>query len=192
MRRISGVLAGIAFLAAATCGRRRAAGACSGAWWRKIRACPAGHPGRGKTTGEARRPSSRGRRQDIEREAFELLARDEDRLVADYISQHGKVVNTDDARELFAAYRADRSRAAAVHEPSTELSRKVYARLLDESRGKVKEVLFLASDGGSGKTTALNALLARGGARGLHRCRREARGRPARELAGDRPFRWAR
>jgi hypothetical protein len=94
----------------------------------------------------------------IEREAFELLAREEDALVDDYVSQHGTMVNTDEARELFPAYRADRSRAAAVHEPSSELSRKVYAKLLDENRGKVGEVVFLAGGAGSGKTTAVKRM----------------------------------
>jgi hypothetical protein len=96
--------------------------------------------------------------KEIEREAFELLARDEDRLVDEYISRHGTMVNTDEARELFPAYRTDRGRAAAVHRPSTELSRKVYARLLDENRGKVEEVVFLAGGAGSGKTTALKRM----------------------------------
>jgi hypothetical protein len=96
--------------------------------------------------------------EEIEREAFELLARDEDKLVDDYISRHGTMVNTDEARELFPAYRADRGRAAAVHEPSSELSRRVYARLLDENRGKVEEVVFLAGGAGSGKTTALKRM----------------------------------
>jgi hypothetical protein len=97
--------------------------------------------------------------KEIEREAFELLARDEGALVNQYISQHGKSVNTDDARELFPAYQTDRSRAAAVHEPSSELSKQVYAKLLDESRGSVEEVIFLAGGAGSGKTTALKKVV---------------------------------
>jgi Zeta toxin len=96
--------------------------------------------------------------KEIEREAFELLARDGDRLVDGYVSRHGTMVNTDEARELFPAYRADRGRAAAVHRPSTELSRQVYARLLDGKRGKVDEVVFLAGGTGSGKTTALKRM----------------------------------
>ena len=96
--------------------------------------------------------------KEIERDAFELLAQNEDGLVDDYISRYGKAVNTDDARELFPAYRADRSRAAAVHAPSTELSRRVYAKLLAENQGAVDEVIFLAGGGGSGKTTALGVL----------------------------------
>ena len=94
-----------------------------------------------------------------ERDAFELLARDERRLVDAYLRQHGRMVNTDEARELFPAYRADRSRAAAVHQPATELGWLTYARLLEDDRGEVDEVLFLAGGGGSGKTTALNRLL---------------------------------
>ncbi len=110
-------------------------------------------------------PRLAGPDKEIEREAFEILARDEDALVDAYVRRHGKTVNTDDARELFAAYRADRSRAAAVHEPSSELADKVYARLLDENRGEVDEVVFLAGGGGSGKTTALNRMVRDQGAR---------------------------
>jgi hypothetical protein len=77
--------------------------------------------------------------REIEREAFELVARDGNELVDDYLGRYGNSVNTDDARELFAAYRADRSRAAAVHAPSTELSARIYARLLDAHRGKIEE-----------------------------------------------------
>jgi predicted ABC-type ATPase len=97
--------------------------------------------------------------KEIEREAFELLARDEGGLIDKYISLYGKNVNTDDARELFPAYQADRSRAAAVHGPSTELSNKVYAKLLEENRGTVDEVIFVAGGGGSGKTTALKKMV---------------------------------
>ena len=101
----------------------------------------------------------------IEREAFELLAQDEGTLVDGYLSQHGKAVNTDEARELFPAYRVDRGRAVAVHAPSSELSRRVYAKLLDENQGEVDEVVFMAGGMGSGKTTALDKLLANGEAR---------------------------
>ena len=70
----------------------------------------------------------------IEREAFELLATQGDALVASYVERYGRSVNTDDARELFPAYRADRSRAGLVQRPATELSERVYARLLDAGR----------------------------------------------------------
>jgi predicted ABC-type ATPase len=104
-------------------------------------------------------PDLTGVDKEIEREAFEILARDDSTLIDQYIKLHGKNVNTDDARELFPAYRADRSRAAAVHAPSTELSNRVYAKLLDENRGAVDEVIFLAGGGGSGKTTALKKMV---------------------------------
>jgi hypothetical protein len=110
-------------------------------------------------------PGLAGPDKQIEREAFELLARDGGTLVDTYLNRHGKAVNTDEARELFPAYRADRGRAAAVHAPSSELSRRVYARLLDENQGEVDEVVFMAGGMGSGKTTALNKLLADGEAR---------------------------
>ena len=68
-------------------------------------------------------------------------------------------MNTDDARELFPAYRADRSRAGLVQRPATELSERVYARLLDAGRGKGGTVIFLAGGSGSGKTTALRRMM---------------------------------
>jgi Zeta toxin len=104
-------------------------------------------------------PHLTGVDKEIEREAFEILARDEGTLIDKYINLYGKNVNTDDARELFPAYQADRSRAAAVHAPSTELSKNVYAKLLDENRAAVDEVIFLAGGGGSGKTTALKKMV---------------------------------
>jgi Zeta toxin len=106
-----------------------------------------------------RAPDLTGVDKEIEREAFEILARDESTLIDQYIELYGKNVNTDDARELFPAYRADRSRAAAVHAPSTELSNKVYAKLLEENRRTVDEVIFLAGGAGSGKTTALKKMV---------------------------------
>ena len=95
----------------------------------------------------------------IEREAFELLATQGDALVASYVERYGRSVNTDDARELFPAYRADRSRAGLVQRPATELSERVYARLLDAGRGKGGTVIFLAGGSGSGKTTALRRMM---------------------------------
>ena len=98
----------------------------------------------------------------IEREAFELLATEGDALVAAYLERYGRSVNTDDARELFPAYRADRSRAGLVQRPATELSERVYARLLDAGRGKGGKVIFLAGGSGSGKTTALRRMMPEG------------------------------
>ena len=76
-----------------------------------------------------------------------------------YVERYGRSVNTDDARELFPAYRADRSRAGLVQRPATELSERVYARLLDAGRGKGGTVIFLAGGSGSGKTTALRRMM---------------------------------
>ena len=95
----------------------------------------------------------------IEREAFELLATRGDALVAAYLERYGRSVNTDDARELFPAYRADRSRAGAVQRPATELSERVYVKLLGADRGKRGRVIFLAGGSGSGKTTALHRMM---------------------------------
>ncbi len=97
--------------------------------------------------------------QAIEREAFELLATQGDALAATYRARHGRMVNTDEARELFPAYAADRSRAAAVHRPATLLAERVYADLLAAEGGEVDGVVFLAGGAGSGKTTALHRMM---------------------------------
>ncbi len=107
-------------------------------------------------------PQPSGADRAVERDAFELLATDGDALVAAYLDRYGRSVNTDDARELFPAYRADRSRASLVQRPATELSERVYARLLDAGRGKGGKVIFLAGGSGSGKTTALRRLMPEG------------------------------
>lgn len=103
-------------------------------------------------------PRLEGNDRAIERGAFELIAAAGATLEATYLERHGRTVNTDDARELFPAYRADRSRAAAVQRPATLIADRVYARLLAADAGTGAKVLFLAGGAGSGKTTALNRL----------------------------------
>jgi hypothetical protein len=69
----------------------------------------------------------------------------------------GQILNTDNARELSPEYRADRTKSADVHEPSSELVKKIYAeRLAQETpAGKDRVVTFTAGGTGAGKTTAL-------------------------------------
>jgi hypothetical protein len=70
----------------------------------------------------------------------------------------GKIVNTDEARELFAPYSASNAARAtlarAVHEPASWVARLQWERLL-AAPPKTGEVLILGGGGGSGKTSSL-------------------------------------
>lgn len=66
----------------------------------------------------------------------------------------GKVLNTDTARELSADYNADRTRSAAVHEPSSWFIKALYAdRLASMKPGE--KVVFTSGGTGAGKTSAV-------------------------------------
>lgn len=72
----------------------------------------------------------------------------------------GRVLNTDLVRELSPDYQADRTLANAVHEPSSFLTKQLYARRLAEEpkAGEEAEVLFTAGGAGAGKSTALEMI----------------------------------
>lgn len=79
-------------------------------------------------------------------------------LVNEYFNKFGRVINTDNARELspeYAATKESRSRlAAAVHEPSSEVAKAAYREALASpvQEGKDPVVLFTAGGTGAGKS----------------------------------------
>lgn len=73
-----------------------------------------------------------------------------------YIKQFGNEVNTDNARELFPAYQADRTTSADVHEPASDIAKAAYEKLLTDNKGEGNNtVLFTAGGTGAGKTSAI-------------------------------------
>lgn len=66
----------------------------------------------------------------------------------------GHIIDTDLVRELSPEYRADRTRAADIHEAASALTKQLYAAALARpvADGKDAAVLFLAGGGGSGKS----------------------------------------
>lgn len=85
---------------------------------------------------------------------FEAAVNADDTLVDQYISNFGSVVDPDLAKQLSPEYLADpATMAGIVHEGSSALAKKVYARLLATNPGKV--VQFTAGGGGSGKSEAI-------------------------------------
>jgi len=99
----------------------------------------------------------------IEAAYFDRLRNDFESLKQEYSAlpstNNGQILNTDNARELSPQYRADRTKSADVHEPSSALVKQIYVERLaqDTPMGKERVVLFTAGGTGAGKTTALDA-----------------------------------
>jgi hypothetical protein len=97
----------------------------------------------------------------IEQSYFERLANDYTGLASEYAAlpstNGGRILNTDDAREMSPEYRADRTRSADVHEPSSAFVKQMYAEKLSQPTppGMDNTVLFTAGGTGAGKTTGL-------------------------------------
>jgi hypothetical protein len=95
----------------------------------------------------------------------EALARyidaDPDGAIAEYSrlenTDGGRILSTDDARELSEHYREDRTRSVAVHEPASQFIKNLYAKKLSEpvDEGRDPLVLFTAGGTGAGKSSAL-------------------------------------
>jgi soluble lytic murein transglycosylase-like protein len=67
----------------------------------------------------------------------------------------GRILNTDEARELSPEYREDRTKSADVHEPASQFIKDLYADKLAEPTpvGRQPIVLFTAGGTGAGKST---------------------------------------
>lgn len=93
----------------------------------------------------------------IENQAFFQGAQRGDKgMIKDYINQFGKTINTDNARELYSQYVADRSLSAGVHEPASRIAKLVYKTLLRTSKNiGDRVVLFTGGGTGAGKSSAL-------------------------------------
>ena len=75
-------------------------------------------------------------------------------LIEEYFSRFGNVIDPDNVKQLFPAYVADPSLAAAVHEPSSQLAKAIFTEALRRNAGA--PVVFTAGGGGSGKTEAMS------------------------------------
>lgn len=85
-------------------------------------------------------------------------------LYGEYKKKFGKVLNTDNVRELFAAYNASKETrskySAAVHEPSSALVKEFYKRELVVNQGAGNNtVMFTAGGTGAGKSTATEKVI---------------------------------
>ena len=100
----------------------------------------------------------------IEQEYFDQLQNNYSGLIAQYEqlkgSDEGRTINTDLARELSPHYRADRTKSADVHEPSSALMKRHYAEKLSKPtpEDRTNTVIFTAGGTGAGKSTGLEII----------------------------------
>ena len=100
----------------------------------------------------------------IEQEYFAQLMNDYPGLAQQYASlpesDEGRTLNTDVARELSPHYRADRTKSADVHEPSSAFVKQYFAEKLSQPTPKGREpvVVFTAGGTGAGKTTGMEVM----------------------------------
>ena len=112
-------------------------------------------------------PMGGGINKQIEQEYFDRLDNDFEGLKSEYaqvvnargenVTDGGRILNTDDARELSPHYRADRTKSADVHEPASAFVKQMYADKLANPTppGMDNTVVFTAGGTGAGKTTGL-------------------------------------
>ena len=113
---------------------------------------------------ERKRPSEHLSESDqaIEQRLDKKIDDDFDGCVQEYSkikdTKGGKVLNTDIARELSPDYLEDRTKSAAVHEPSSAFIKKLYAKKLKEKPkpGEIPLVMFTAGGTEAGKSTAID------------------------------------
>lgn len=103
-----------------------------------------------------------GRPAQIERSFAQQISHDPQLSLQHYDNlpgtEGGRILNTDLARELSGAYRADRSLSSSAHEPASALVRAQYQRLLKRAPDANHDplVLFTGGGTGAGKTTAVS------------------------------------
>lgn len=100
----------------------------------------------------------------IETEFHDAVTKNGDKLVKEYRERFGNVIDPDKVKTLNPKFAKNPDLAAAVHEPSSRLSKMIYAAALEEkaANGDTSPTVFTAGGSGSGKSTtqepALNAL----------------------------------
>ena len=108
-------------------------------------------------------PNFGGQTVDINAKLEQKIFSDFDKAVEEYSAlpetKNGKLLDTDQARELSPEYRADRSLAPKVHEAASAFTQRAFEqRMAEAPNGGL--VLFMAGGGGAGKSSAENLLSA--------------------------------
>lgn len=104
-----------------------------------------------------------GKQEDLNDRLHQRIFSDFDMAVREYSAlpdtKNGKLLDTDQARELSAEYRADRSLAPKVHEAASAFTQRAFEdRMANAPDGAL--VVFMAGGGGAGKSSAEHLLSA--------------------------------
>lgn len=109
------------------------------------------------------RKTQRSERTDLNAKLEQKIFSDFDKAVEEYSAlpetKSGKLLDTDQARELSPEYRADRSLAPKVHEAASAFTQRAFERRMAEAPDGGL-VLFMAGGGGAGKSSAESLLSA--------------------------------
>jgi len=103
-------------------------------------------------------PGLNDHERSIEDGFYQQILNDTPKLIADYKSTFGNTIDPDLVKKLDPNFDKDASLAAAVHEPSSLLSKAIWKNALKEKKeaGDKSPVLFTAGGSGSGKSEAMS------------------------------------
>lgn len=93
----------------------------------------------------------------IEAKFYNQIDKNTSKLIKNYELINGNVIDPDKVKELNSEYRKDRSLVAAVHEPSSYLSKQMLTKKLNDKRiaGDLEPTIFTAGGSGSGKSATM-------------------------------------
>lgn len=96
--------------------------------------------------------------QRIENTFYTAILNNQDALIAKYKEDFGNTIDPDSVKKLDPSFAKDSSLAAAVHEPSSYLSKVIWNKALADKKaaGDNSPVLFTAGGSGSGKSEAMH------------------------------------
>lgn len=98
-----------------------------------------------------------GRGAEIQEASIAKYEADPEGMVNEYLDTNGKVINTDEARKLFADVGYNGANSAAVHEAASAVSKSAWRKALAENPGD--RAIILAGGSGTGKTSVATKVL---------------------------------
>ncbi len=118
-------------------------------------------PGYVDKHGYERSPGLDDKERKIEGGFYDNIRKDPKQLISDYHSKYGNIVDPDLVKRLDKNFVEDNTLAAAVHEPSSHLSKLIWKSSLEKkaANNDTSPTLFTAGGSGSGKTEAMGLAL---------------------------------
>lgn len=119
------------------------------------------------SNGFQRSPDLSPKERMVESKFYNVIEKNIPQLWAKYKEKNGNIIDPDKVKELSPDFEKDKSLAAAVHEPSSYLSKVFWVNALKEkaANGDTSPTLFTAGGSGSGKSEAMDVAKALVGAK---------------------------